>query len=121
MSNFQQQNSAEKRSRESAKVMEKYPDRVPVICERAPNGIFNFSEVPELDRSKYLVPADITVGQFFYVVRKRLQLGPELALFFFIGKTAMPRPAALMSEVYNQQRDSDGFLYITYSADNTYG
>ena len=29
--------------------------------------------------------------------------------------------AALMSEVYDDHKDEDGFLYITYSGENTFG
>lgn len=29
--------------------------------------------------------------------------------------------AALMSQVYEHQKDEDGFLYITYSGENTFG
>ena len=31
------------------------------------------------------------------------------------------RAAALMSEVYDDHKDEDGFLYITYSGENTFG
>jgi hypothetical protein len=30
-------------------------------------------------------------------------------------------PAALMSSVYEDHKDDDGFLYITYSGENTFG
>lgn len=29
--------------------------------------------------------------------------------------------AALMSDVYEDHKDEDGFLYITYSGENTFG
>lgn len=29
--------------------------------------------------------------------------------------------AALMSNIYEEQKDVDGFLYITYSGENTFG
>ncbi len=31
------------------------------------------------------------------------------------------RAAALMSDVYEDHKDEDGFLYITYSGENTFG
>jgi hypothetical protein len=34
----------------------------------------------------------------------------------------LPAPAAaLMSSVYEDHKDEDGFLYITYSGENTFG
>ncbi|KAK4581144.1 hypothetical protein RGQ29_024711 [Quercus rubra] len=60
----------ERRMAESGRIREKYPDRVP--AER--------SDIPDIDKKKYLVPADLTVGQFVYVVRKRIKLGAEKAI-----------------------------------------
>lgn len=31
------------------------------------------------------------------------------------------RPAALMSTVYEEQKDEDGFLYVQYSGESTFG
>jgi GABA(A) receptor-associated protein len=69
---------------------------------------------------RYLVPADLTVGQFVYVIRKRIKLSPEKAIFIFVGNV-LPPTAAMMSSVYEQNKDEDGFLYITYSGENTFG
>ncbi|CAK9146855.1 unnamed protein product [Ilex paraguariensis] len=68
----------------------------------------------------YLVPADLTIGQFVYVVRKRIKLGAEKAIFVFV-KNMLPPTAALMSAIYEENKDEDGFLYMTYSGENTFG
>ena len=39
---------------------------------------------------RYLVPADLTVGQFVYVIRKRIKVGPEKAIFMFVKNTLPP-------------------------------
>jgi GABA(A) receptor-associated protein len=39
---------------------------------------------------RYLVPADLTVGQFVYVVRKRIKLSAEKAIFIFVKDTLPP-------------------------------
>ena len=41
-------------------------------------------------------------------------------LFIFINET-MPPISENMSLVYNKHEDEDGFLYITYSGENTFG
>jgi GABA(A) receptor-associated protein len=33
------------------------------------------------------VPADLTVGQFIYVIRKRVKLDPDKAIFIFVNDT----------------------------------
>ncbi|KAL7222970.1 hypothetical protein ACSBR1_024617 [Camellia fascicularis] len=68
----------------------------------------------------YLVPADLTVGQFVYVVRKRIKLGAEKAIFVFV-KNILPPTIAMMSAIYEENKDEDGFLYMTYSGKNTFG
>lgn len=105
----------EKRKSEADRIRVKYPDRVPVICEKADR-----SDIPDIDKKKYLVPADLTVGQFHYVIRKRIKLAPEKALFLFCSNSIPPN-ASLMSTVYEEQKDEDGFLYIQYSGESTFG
>eukprot|EP00532_Pseudo-nitzschia_australis_P014044 CAMPEP_0168225880 /NCGR_PEP_ID=MMETSP0140_2-20121125/13039_1 /TAXON_ID=44445 /ORGANISM="Pseudo-nitzschia australis, Strain 10249 10 AB" /LENGTH=143 /DNA_ID=CAMNT_0008156777 /DNA_START=276 /DNA_END=707 /DNA_ORIENTATION=- len=123
----------EKRKSEAERIRAKYPDRVPVICEKADRSDIpdidrvpvicekaDRSDIPDIDKKKYLVPADLTVGQFHYVIRKRIKLAPEKALFLFCSNSIPPN-AALMSTVYEEQKDEDGFLYIQYSGESTFG
>ncbi|KXZ49055.1 hypothetical protein GPECTOR_23g140 [Gonium pectorale] len=112
---FKQEHSLEKRKAEAARIKEKYPDRIPVIVEKAER-----SDIPDIDKKKYLVPSDLTVGQFVYVIRKRIKLSPEKAIFIFV-KNVLPPTAHLMSVIYEDHKDEDGFLYITYSGENTFG
>lgn len=39
---------------------------------------------------RYLVPADLTVGQFVYVIRKRIKLNAEKAIFIFVDNVLPP-------------------------------
>jgi len=55
-----------------------------------------------------------------YVIRKRIKLSPEKAIFIFV-RNVLPPTAALMSAVYDEHKDEDGFLYIMYSGENTFG
>jgi hypothetical protein len=57
----------------------------------------------------------LTVGQFCYVIRKRIKLAPEKAIFIFVNEV-LPPTAALMSSIYEEHKDDDGFLYITYAS-----
>jgi GABA(A) receptor-associated protein len=77
--------------------------------------------VPILDKRKYLVPIDLTMGQFLYVIRKRMQLSPNKALFMFVNNYVICNTDPI-SKVYAESRDpEDRFLYITYSSENTFG
>eukprot|EP00013_Stygamoeba_regulata_P000524 CAMPEP_0177631688 /NCGR_PEP_ID=MMETSP0447-20121125/1882_1 /TAXON_ID=0 /ORGANISM="Stygamoeba regulata, Strain BSH-02190019" /LENGTH=123 /DNA_ID=CAMNT_0019133187 /DNA_START=186 /DNA_END=557 /DNA_ORIENTATION=+ len=100
----------------SKNILSRYPDRIPVIVEKAPN-----SDAPDLERKKYLVPANITVGKFVYEIRKNMKtLPPEKAIFLFVNNV-LPPTAALMSQIYERYQAEDGFLYITYSGESTFG
>ena len=88
--------------------------------ETHPSNATPQSDISDIDKKKYLVPADLTVGQFVYVIRKRIRLSPEKAIFIFVNGV-LPPTAALMSAVYEEHKDADGFLYIQYSGENTFG
>ncbi|XP_029282760.1 gamma-aminobutyric acid receptor-associated protein-like 2 isoform X1 [Cottoperca gobio] len=79
---FKEDHSLEHRCIESAKIRNKYPDRVPVIVEKVSG-----SQIVDIDKRKYLVPSDITVAQFMWIIRKRIQLPSEKAIFLFVDKT----------------------------------
>jgi GABA(A) receptor-associated protein len=115
METFKDKFSLEKRKEESSRIRKKYPDRVPVIVEKAKS-----SDIDNIDKKKFLVPTDLTIGQFVYVVRKRIKLKPEKAIFMFINNT-LPPTSSLMSQIYNQHKDVDGFLYVVYSGESTFG
>jgi len=78
------------------------PHTKQVICEKVEK-----SDIATIDKKKYLVPADLTVGQFVYVIRKRIKLSPEKAIFIFVDET-LPPTAALMSSIYEEHKDEDG-------------
>jgi len=115
MTSFKSQHSFEKRKAESARIRVKYPDRIPVIAEKASS-----SSIPDIDKKKYLVPADLTMGQFVYVIRKRIKLPPDAAIFIFVNNS-LPPAAEIMAKIYKDAADEDGFLYVTYSGESTFG
>ena len=100
---------------ESAKIIEKYPDRLPIIVEKKEG-----SKIGDLDKTKYLVPKDMTVGQFMYVIRKRIKLKSELALFVFVNNV-LPATSETISDMYAKYKHKDGFLYMVYAGENTFG
>lgn len=87
---------------------QKYVDRIPVICEKVEK-----SDIATIDKKKYLVPADLTVGQFVYVIRKRIKLSPEKAIFIFVDEV-LPPTAALMSSIYEEHKDEDGCVLVLF-------
>lgn len=126
-SKFKDEHPFEKRKAEAERIRQKYSDRIPVsishfddlavtafitntsrrpqvICEKVEK-----SDIATIDKKKYLVPADLTVGQFVYVIRKRIKLSPEKAIFIFVDEV-LPPTAALMSSIYEEHKDEDGYV-----------
>jgi GABA(A) receptor-associated protein len=114
---FKSDYSLNDRWKEASKVIEKYKDRVPIICERSSKASY---DCPDIDKKKYLVPRDLTIGQFMYVIRKRLKLPAEKAIYLFINGI-IPSSSHILGELYEYYKDPDLFLYIQYSYENTFG
>ena len=101
---FKNDVSYEKRHQEASRIRSKYPELIPVICEKTGS-----SDIPTIDRRKYLVPPDLTMGQFIYVVRKRTKVHPEKSIFMFINNCKLVPTSSLISIVYDEHKDNDGF------------
>lgn len=132
----------EKRAAEAHRIRTKYPNRIPVICERAPR-----CDLPDIDKKKFLVPMNMMVGEFKYIVHKHINqcamtqhlqgsqgftgsgnggtaaavpITHEKTIYLFVNNTA-PKAGALMQELYEEHVAEDGFLYVEYAAENTLG
>ena len=77
--------------------------------------------LPDINKKKYLVPLDLTVGQFIFVIRRRLKLDAAKAIFLFVNNQIIPPSNASLGELYEEYKSEDGFLYMTYSGENTFG
>ena len=53
-----------------------------VIIEKLPGA-----QVNSLDKRKFLIPSDISISQLVWIIRKRVHLESEKALFLFVDKT----------------------------------
>jgi GABA(A) receptor-associated protein len=104
----------EERCDECKRAKARRPDHYPVILERArPND-------PLLDKDKFLLPGDITGAQLLFVVRRRMSIAPESALFLFAGGRLLPA-CELVARVHERYKEDDGFLYVKYGLENTFG
>lgn len=114
---FKEKHDFEKRREECNRILDKYNDRLPIICERSK---YNTRLLPDIDKTKYLVPMDLSVSQFMYIIRKRLQLAAEISIYFSINGS-VPASSDMLSKLYDKYKDPDGFLYIKYCGENTFG
>ena len=92
------------RRNECDKIRKQFPDKIPIICE-----------------TKYLVPMDLTVGQFSLMIRKRVEIAKEDAFYLLVDGKHSIIGDSLISEIYDKYKSEDGFLYIAYASEVTWG
>jgi GABA(A) receptor-associated protein len=101
---------------EAFRILQKYPDRIPVICERDNKKY----DVPELVKKKFLLPKDLKMVEFIFIVRNKMKIDNKMALFFTINGN-VPNSTQTMHNLYEEYKERDGFLYIIYTSENTFG
>ena len=112
---FKEEYSVESRTNESVKIILKYPTRIPIIVEKQDG-----CQLDTIRKKKYLVPRDMLMNQFVYIIRKKIDLAPSQSLFIMVNNQLSSSSESL-GEIYEKHQDQDGFLYMTYTSENTFG
>ena len=113
---FKKRFSLDKRIEEFNKVIIKANGKIPVICEKDPK-----SHIEKIEKYKYLISPEMRVNQFEYIIRNKLNLSKEKAIYFMVnGKIAIVG-TQLFFEIYAKFKDPDGFLYLTYASEDIWG
>tara|TARA_A100001015_G_scaffold284501_1_gene351042 strand:- start:3213 stop:3569 length:357 start_codon:yes stop_codon:yes gene_type:complete len=99
------------------KIKEKYPDRVPIFVLKSKND----KVLPKINMNKFVVPAEITVAELMNVVRKRIDIGAEISMFFFIDEKLLVCGTDNVGELYEKHKNEDDLLLIYYCGENTFG
>ena len=100
---------------ESDKLRRQYPDKYPILIGKAPDCTLN-----DTNKFKFLVPGDLTIGQFVYVIRKHVKLTSEQSIFIMVNNV-LPPTSSLISDIFAEHYSSDGFLYVIYTSENVFG
>lgn len=114
---FKERRTFTQRMREVDSVRKEHPNKVPVIIERYGHE----NQLPPLDRSKFLIPEHVSVGELIKILRRRLQLNSSQSIFLIVNGRNLPATAATFGEIYRNEADPDGFLYIVYASHETFG
>ena len=105
----------------SNKLRIKYPDKVPVII----NKDKKCKTIADIGTVKYLIQDNITLGQFIYIIRKRVKLDSEEAIYLYAkldNKQQMLMAGTDMLSIYDLYKNKDdGILYVTYTGENVFG
>ena len=113
---FKKEKTLEVRISECEMIKNQHPDKIPIICEKAPR-----SKIKTIDKTKYLVEPNLSLPQFKATIRKKLDLDDKEAIFFLVnGKSSLSGNDTLGS-IYSKYKSKDGFLYIAYAAEEIWG
>ena len=113
---FKKNNSFDERLRESNRILLKYPDRVPIIVDNEVKNNHNNTCL----KQKYLVPKNITISQFMFVLRKRFRIDANQGLYMIINGI-IPASNCSINHIYENYKDPDNFLYIILKTESTFG
>tara|TARA_B110000495_G_C23028129_1_gene611469 strand:+ start:1712 stop:2074 length:363 start_codon:yes stop_codon:yes gene_type:complete len=113
---FQKKFTLEQRLEESTKIRNKYDTKIPIIVEPSKSGTLS-----KIDKCKFLIPDNMTLAQFLYILRRRIKLVETEAIFIFVNNNILPPTSSLLSNLYEEHKHEDGFLYLTYCNENTFG
>ncbi|XP_014054432.2 microtubule-associated proteins 1A/1B light chain 3C [Salmo salar] len=114
---FKQRKCLATRKHEVCSIRTKFPNKLPVIVERC----LREKTLPLLDKTKFLVPFELTLGQFLCLLRSKIDLESTQALYLLVSERSMSCMSSSMGDVYSQYSDADGFLYITYASQDMFG
>ena len=96
--------------------------KLPVILEK---GIKEEADLPEIDKTKFLVPNALTVTQFKAMILKRMPIkdkNPEEAFVLLVNAKNLILGEQTMGEIYEKYKDPDDlFLYIAYAKKKIWG
>ena len=119
-SKYKKNTTLQERFIKSSKMISLYPDRIPVIVEMSPSSFSYNTYMKACHKIKYLVPYNINMGQFIQILRDKIKVEPSIALFFFINNKVFPI-TSLIGDIYKNNADEDGFLYIEFCEESTFG
>ena len=112
ISSFKKQ-KIEKRMNISSKIITQYNNfRIPIIVD-CQKGLF-------INKNKFIVPNDITVSQFLYILKKRIITNECKSVYLLCNNKMLIMTNTLLN-VYSEYKNDDGFLYIYIIEENTFG
>ncbi|KAM9316732.1 microtubule-associated protein 1 light chain 3 gamma [Gastrophryne carolinensis] len=114
---FKQRKSLATRKIEVIGIKAKFPTKIPVIVERYSKEKY----LPLLDKTKFLVPQDLTMSQFINIIRNRMDLSATQAFYILVNEKTLASMSLTVSELYKDHKDEDGFLYMTYASQEMFG
>ncbi|XP_030749030.1 microtubule-associated proteins 1A/1B light chain 3C-like isoform X2 [Sitophilus oryzae] len=107
----------EVRKEEVLAIRNRFPEKIPVLIKK----YHKETQLPPMDKSKFLVPNDITLSQFQTLIRQRMQMPKTQALYFLVNEKSMLSQSLTLGQVYAEYCGPNGYLNITYASQEVFG
>ena len=117
---FKESTDYVKRLKKSKYLLENFNDRIPVIIERSKKD----KHLKNIDVSKYLIPVNMTILNVLILIRQKLTITEEQSIYIMVNNNdtnVLLSPTQSLEYIYNNYKCNDGFLYLEYCGENTFG
>jgi hypothetical protein len=99
-------------------LLTKYPDRVPIVLSS--------KTYIKGNPLRFIVPLNLTVTQFMVLLRTKIELKQEEAIFIFVkdiqtGQDIMVQSSVTMESLYSQYKDKDNLLNLFFEKEAVFG
>lgn len=130
MSEFKKKFSIDDRKRQTKAIIEKYENKCPIYLTYDKEIINkNFTNTASKQFNKYIVTGELNLAQFLLIVRKKINVNAEESLTLFIEhyqnnklfNSILAPTTNSIGEIYLNNRDEDGFLYLKLVKENVFG
>jgi GABA(A) receptor-associated protein len=106
----------DERKLKASLILKQHADRIPVVVECSEE----LQSIHPLKKNKFIVPYELSLSQFMFVIRKHMKLDQTHAIFVFINNKLHPS-TSMMGELYAIEKDEDGFMYLNVFQESTFG
>lgn len=92
---------------------QKYAEHIPILIRT--------HQKLEVEKSKYLIPTNFTIGQALAIIRKKIKINSSDAIFCMINNLMIPS-SNLIGQVYSEYKDpSIDMLVMTITKESVFG
>uniref|UniRef100_A0AC35TYZ8 Autophagy-related protein n=1 Tax=Rhabditophanes sp. KR3021 TaxID=114890 RepID=A0AC35TYZ8_9BILA len=114
---YKEKYNFETRLKRAISIQLKYPDRMPIIIERAKSDKL----LPSLPKSQYLICPEDTAADLLLTIRHHLKLRNEQAIYLIVNGDTIPSASTPLRQLYDTKKDDDNFLYVVYMTESVFG